>query len=180
MTLQELHISRIQLLHQQSNHADSRELLCNVIILIRQGGIGCIEQLLLILRLLRCVNDNLWGASAQLAPQSADWGLCTAHRSLAEFQISRIYPHCHRTALEFKTSQGLETHSMSRAGKGHMQPTPQACALGTGRASRSCSCSLQRSHGTAGFFSCRQHCLLGASSPHISSSSLHKHQQQNV
>lgn len=66
MTLQELHISRIQLLHQQSNHADSRELLCNVIILIRQGGIGCIEQLLLILRLLRCVNDNLWGLQRNL------------------------------------------------------------------------------------------------------------------
>ena len=66
MTLQELHISRTQLLHQQSNHADSRELLCNVIILIRQGGIGCIEQLLLILRLLRCVNDNLWGLQRNL------------------------------------------------------------------------------------------------------------------
>ena len=40
--------------------------LCNVIILIRQGGIGCIEQLLLILRLLRCVNDDLWGLQRNL------------------------------------------------------------------------------------------------------------------
>ena len=50
-----------------TSHCNPHEhSLCNVIVLIGQGSIGCIRQLLLVLRLLHGVNDHLWGLQCHL------------------------------------------------------------------------------------------------------------------
>jgi len=60
----------------------NRELLCDVIILIGQGSVGCVQQLLLVLRLLHLVNDYLWGLQCHLL-HKVQVGVSAHHHSIS-------------------------------------------------------------------------------------------------